>query len=102
MAYYAFLTDGIVTEVITGIDETELIEGLDTETWYGNFRNQKCVRTSYYSKIRGNYAGLGFSYMEDLDIFMPPKCHDEATLNVESAKWECTNVDHEMPIDVEE
>ena len=101
MAYYAFLTDGIVTEVITGIDETELIEGLDTETWYGNFRNKKCVRTSYNSKVRGNYAGVGFSYMEDLDIFMPPKCHDEATLNVESAKWECLDVEHEMPINAE-
>jgi len=47
MAHYAFITDGIVTEVITGIDETELIEGLDTETWYGNFRGQLCKRTSY-------------------------------------------------------
>jgi hypothetical protein len=32
--------NNIVTEVIVGIDETELIEGLDTETWYGNFRGQ--------------------------------------------------------------
>ncbi len=38
MAHYAFLDDNnIVTEVITGIDETELIEGLDTETW--DFQN---------------------------------------------------------------
>ena len=102
MAHYAFLNeDNIVTEVITGIDENELIEGLDPETWYGNFRNQVCKRTSYNNRIRGNYAGLGYSYLEDLDIFMPPKCHDEATLNAESAKWECTNVDHEIPIDVE-
>ena len=33
MAHYAFITNGIVTEFITGIDETELIEGLDPETW---------------------------------------------------------------------
>jgi len=47
MAHYAFLdSDNIVIEVITGIDEAELIEGLDTETWYGNFRNQVCKRTS--------------------------------------------------------
>jgi hypothetical protein len=39
MAHYAFLdNNNIVTEVIVGIDETELIEGLDTETWYANFR----------------------------------------------------------------
>jgi hypothetical protein len=70
MAHYAFITDGIVTEVITGIDETELIEGLDTETWYGNFRGQVCKRTSYNSKIRGIYAGIGYSYNEAEDIFV--------------------------------
>jgi hypothetical protein len=51
MAHYAFLDENnVVTEVITGIDETELIEGLDTETWYGNFRGQTCKRTSYNGK----------------------------------------------------
>ncbi len=40
MAHYAFLDENnVVTEVIVGIDESELIEGLDPETWYGNFRN---------------------------------------------------------------
>jgi hypothetical protein len=73
MAHYAFITDGIVTEVITGIDETELIEGLDTETWYGNFRGQTCKRTSYNSKIRGTYAGVGYTYNLDEDIFIAPQ-----------------------------
>jgi hypothetical protein len=36
MAHYAFLYNNIVTEVIVGIDETELIEGLTPEEWYGN------------------------------------------------------------------
>ena len=98
MAHYAFLDDNnIVTEVIVGIDETELIEGLNPEIWYGNFRKQNCVRTSYNRKIRGNYAGIGFSYLPDFDLFMPPKCHDEAILDVESAKWECVNKDHNVP-----
>jgi hypothetical protein len=101
MAHYAFLDNNLVTEVITGIDETELIEGLDPETWYGNFRKQVCKRTSYNNRIRGNYAGLGYSYLEDLDIFMPPICHDEASLNPGLAIWECSNLDHEIRIDVE-
>jgi hypothetical protein len=75
MAHYAFITDGIVTEVITGIDETELVEGLDTETWYGNFRGQVCKRTSYNSNIRGVYAGIGYSYNEEEDIFITPKAY---------------------------
>jgi hypothetical protein len=103
MAHYAFLnSENVVTEVITGKDETELIDGLDPETWYGNYRGQVCKRTSYNRRIRGNYAGLGHSYLEDLDIFMPPKCHDEATLNAKAALWECINSDHDKPIDVEE
>jgi hypothetical protein len=74
MAHYAFLDENnIVTEVITGINETETIEGLDTETWYGNFRGQVCKRTSYNSKIRGTYAGIGYSYDEEEDIFIAPQ-----------------------------
>lgn len=99
MAHYAFLDkDNLVTEVITGIDETELIEGLDTETWYGNFRGQVCKRTSYNSKIRGNYAGIGYTYLPLEDIFMPAKCHSEAVLNAESAVWICNDVEHTAPI----
>jgi hypothetical protein len=74
MAHYAFLDENnIVTEVITGIDETELIEDLDTETWYGNFRNQVCKRTSYNNKIRGTFAAIGYSYDETEDIFITPQ-----------------------------
>jgi len=97
MAHYAFLDENnIVTEVITGIDENVLIEGLDTETWYGNFRGQTCKRTSYNNNIRGNYASISYSYLPVEDIFMPPKCHNEAILNTESAKWECDNAGHEI------
>ena len=74
MAHYAFLDeDNIVTEVIVGIDETETIEGLSTETWYGNFRGQVCKRTSYNNNIRGVYAGIGYSYNLDEDIFVSPQ-----------------------------
>jgi hypothetical protein len=74
MAHYAFLDENnIVTEVIVGIDETELIEGLDPETWYGNFRGQTCKRTSYNSRIRGTFAGKGFTYNANEDIFVTPQ-----------------------------
>jgi len=99
MAHYAFLnSNNEVTEVITGIDETETIEGLDTETWYANYKGQTCKRTSYNSKIRGNYAAISYTYLPLEDIFMPPKCHAEAVLNAKSAKWECTNTDHDRKL----
>jgi hypothetical protein len=74
MAHYAFLDENnIVTEVIVGKDESEKIEGLDPEIWYANFRGQRCVRTSYNHKIRGTFAGIGFSYNEEEDIFIAPQ-----------------------------
>jgi len=74
MAHYAFLDDNnVVTEVIVGIDETELIEGLDPETWYGNFRNQVCKRTSYNNNIRKQYAGIGYTYNPEADVFITPQ-----------------------------
>jgi hypothetical protein len=95
MAHYAFLNENnIVTEVIPGKDETETIDGLDPETWYGNFRNQLCKRTSYNANIRKNYAGIDFTYDEQRDAFIPPKCHDEATLNEDTCRWDCSNEAH--------
>ena len=87
MAHYAFITDGIVTEVITGIDETELIEGLDTETWYVNFRGQICKRTSYNNRIRFNYAGAGMSYDEVRDAFIEPKPFNSWVLDEATCQW---------------
>lgn len=98
MAHYAFLDDNnLVTEVIVGIDENELIEGKDPETWYREFRGQKCVRTSYNGKIRFNYAGVGFTYDPIDDAFIAPiPCnHSELELN-EDKKWVCTNSEHEI------
>jgi hypothetical protein len=88
MAHYAFLDDNnIVTQVITGIDETELIEGLDPETWYGNFRGQVCKRTSYNGNIRKNYAGIGFTYDSERDAFIPPKPFKSWILDEDTCQW---------------
>ena len=87
MAHYAFLDqNNLVTEVITGIDESELIEGLDTETWYGNFRGQVCKRTSYNNNIRKQYAGIGFSYNPVADVFIAPQPYESWSLD-ENFDW---------------
>jgi hypothetical protein len=97
MAHYAWLNENnIVVNITVGVDETELINGLDTETFYSQATGHNIKRTSYNSKIRGNYAGIGYTYLPLEDIFMPPKCHAEAILNAKFAKWECTNTDHDI------
>ena len=87
MAHYAFLENNIVTEVIVGIDETELIEGLDPETWYGNFRGQACKRTSYNGNIRYNYAGIGYTYDEVRDAFIAPEPDNAIGFDEDTCTW---------------
>jgi hypothetical protein len=94
MAHYAFLDENnIVTEVIVGIDETELIEGLDPETWYGNFRGQKCLRTSYNGNIRYNYAGIGYTFDELRDAFIAPEPENHLGFNEDTCQWIMPEVD---------
>jgi hypothetical protein len=88
MAHYAFLDENnIVTEVIVGIDEAETIEGLDTETWYGNFRGQTCKRTSYNANIRKNYAGIGYTYDAERDAFIAPEPEGNLGLDETTCQW---------------
>jgi len=99
MAHYAFLDDNnVVTEVITGIHETETIEGLDTETWYGNFRGQVCKRTSYNTQggvhvnggtpYRKNYASIGDTYDVARDAFIEPKLFNSWILDEDTCRWQ--------------
>jgi len=102
MAHYAFLNDNnIVTEVITGIDENELIEGLHPEIWYGNFRGQVCKRTSYNNRYRKNYAGIGMSYDPQRDAFIPskPECHSDSIIfDEQTCTWSCPDASHTIII----
>lgn len=97
MAHYAFLDDNnIVTEVIVGKNEGE--EGINWELKYGAFRNQVCKRTSYNTiggvhvsggtPFRKNYAGIGYTYDEQRDAFIPPKPYNSWVLNETSCLWD--------------
>jgi hypothetical protein len=52
------------------------------------------VQTSYNNNIRYNYAGIGMTYDATRDAFIAPKCHDEATLDEATCRWNCSNEDH--------
>ena len=74
MAHYAWLDENNkVINVTVGADETELIDGLDTETFYSQVTGYNIKRTSYNSNIRGTYAGIGYTYNPDEDIFIAPQ-----------------------------
>jgi len=88
MAHYAFLDENnIVTEVIVGRNENEVVDGIsDWEAHYGEFRGQTCKRTSYNNNIRGVYAGIGYSYNSEEDIFIAPQPFPSWTRN--GSFWE--------------
>jgi hypothetical protein len=102
MAHYAFLDENnIVTEVITGRNEWEIVDGIsDWERAYGEIRGQVCKRTSYNGNIRYNYAGIGYTYdpIDDAFIAPMPKCgHEELILN-DLKRWECSHVQHDYDL----
>ena len=106
MAHYAFLDDNnVVTEVIVGKNEGE--EGINWELKYGAFRNQVCKRTSYNTRAgvhydqttnepsadqtkayRKNYAGIGYTYDQARDAFIPPKPFNSWVLNDTTCLWD--------------
>lgn len=107
MAHYAILnSNNIVEQVITGTDESDtegLPEGFTSwEQWYSDFTGKRVLRTSYNTyhnehhnggtAFRGNYAGIGYTYSEHLDAFIPPKYY---------ASWilDTTIMDYKAPVD---
>ena len=83
MAHYAYLDEqNIVTQVITGRNEDETVNGISNwETYYGNIRGQVCKRTSFNGNIRKQYAGVGFTYDVVKDQFVSPQPYASWTLD---------------------
>lgn len=94
MAHYAFLDENnIVTEVIPGRNEDEVVDGIsDWEAHYGEIRNQVCKRTSYNHNYRKNFAGIGFEFRTDLNVpdgaFVEPQPFPSWILNEDTCRWE--------------
>ena len=96
MGHYAFLDESNkVVQVITGRDENEL--GIDWEDFYSNESGLVVKRTSYNTvagihvqggeAFRKNFAGIGFTYDETRDAFIPPKPFASWILDEDSCLW---------------
>jgi hypothetical protein len=102
MAHYALIdSNNIVVNVITGVDENIIQTDLDGtqvggtsaawEQFYASrpwFAGLTCKRTSYNSNIRANFAGIGFKYDPDFDVFIAPQPYSSWKLNYTTYKWE--------------
>ena len=71
MAHFAELDDDniVIRVLVTDTDDPNGDEGYQ---WLVDNLGGTWVKTSYNGNIRENYAGVGYSYNEELDIFTPP------------------------------
>ena len=97
MSHFAKVEGGIVTQVIV-VEQDVLDTGLfgDPSLWKQTSYNTR--GGIHYDPItnepddkpamRGNYAGIGYIYDSELDVFYPPKPFDSWTLNSTTFLWE--------------
>jgi hypothetical protein len=96
MAHFAQLDENnVVTQVIVVANEdTSDVNGNEVEEigvafckkLLGADTNWK--QTSYNNTFRVRYAGIGYSFSEELNAFIPPRPFDSWVLNTETADWE--------------
>lgn len=81
MAHFAQLDENDVVVFVTPLPNEELYDenGIEQEQNGINYlkaqfgQDTKWVQTSYNHKFRNVYAGLGFQYDRENDVFLPPK-----------------------------
>ena len=102
MAHYALInSDNIVVQVISGVDEDVIqidLEGKEVggtsqawEQFYASrpwFEGLTCKRTSYNGNIRANYAGIGYTYDSNFDVFIAPRPYQSWKLNYTTFQWD--------------
>ena len=83
MAHCAEIVNGIVVRVVVISNDYEPnIEEFATDLFGGEWK-----QTSYNGNIRKNYAGIGYSYDEGRDAFIPPRPDNAIELNEETCQW---------------
>jgi hypothetical protein len=90
MGHFAKVVDGKVTQVIVAEPEffTTFVDSSPGEwiqTSYNTIGNQ---HTQGGTPLRGNYAGIGYTYDSQKDAFYAPKPYKSWILNESTFLWE--------------
>ena len=91
MSHFAKVVDGKVTQVI--VAEPEFFDTfVDSSpgTWIQTSYNTHGNQHPEGRPLRGNYAGIGYTYDAVNDVFYAPKPSDTAVLNETTWLWEDT------------
>ena len=104
MAHFAELDENNVVKrvIVVSNDDTSDNDGIESESigvafcqqLFGADTNWK--KTSYNHNMRGNYAGIGYTYMTNVatlgvgstDVFIPQQPHASWTISTSAAQWE--------------
>ena len=89
MSHFAKVENGIVTQVI--VAEQDVIDsGIFGHGWVQtSYNTHGGVHANGNTPLRKNYAGIGYSYDEQRDAFIPPKPYPSWTLNESTCLWDC-------------
>jgi hypothetical protein len=97
MSHWAELdTSNTVIRVLVGDNNDP--NGDEGYQWLLDNLGGTWVKTSYNGTIRYNYAGIGYTYDQDVDAFIAPRpeCgHKELFLN-DNFKWNCQGCELEL------
>jgi hypothetical protein len=97
MAHFAEIDDNniVLRVLVTDNNDPAGDEGYQ---WLIDNLGGTWIKTSYNYNIRKNFAGIGYTYDSVRDAFIRPKsnCHSEETLNEETCRWECNNIEHNI------
>jgi hypothetical protein len=87
MSHFAKVENGIVTQVIVA-EEDFIATGAVGHGWIQTSYNTLGNQHPEGRPLRGNYAGIGYTYDEVNDVFYAPKPFDNWVLDTSSWLWE--------------
>ena len=95
MAHFAKLDSNNKVIHVSVVNNSDILDsdgneneqlGVELLTKIHGYANWK--QTSYNGNFRKNYAGIGYTYDEKLDAFIPPQPYDSWSLNKDTFVWE--------------
>lgn len=93
MAHFAEIDqNGNVLRVIV-VNNSDILDSNGNESeeigkqFCTNLLGGSWIQTSYNSKIRKNYAGIGYTYDQARDAFIPPKPFQSWVLDESTCNW---------------
>jgi len=93
MAHFAELDENNVVASVAVVSNTVLlVDGVEVESKGVDLMesitgHRRWKQTSYSGRLRCNYAGIGMTYREDIDAFVPPCPGEGWTLDESTGEW---------------